>query len=173
MSRISREMAESIAVRESNKKYDEKITEAEQSLKKLLTDKVKKKYPVPEIIMKAIKETGWIRHESSVKCNLGGERWTARTWEMTESWPVEIHNTLTLDPTEDIKNKYQKLENLKEERTKFKREVQEVILGLGTPKRVLEQVPELKPYFENMLVKSTALVPIEQIKKVRSQLVKA
>jgi hypothetical protein len=173
MSRISMSVADSISRQEAAKKFDEKINEAEHSFKKLLTEKVKKKNPVPAIVTRMNEEEpGWLRHESNIPVYGidGGTNYNY--FDLTESVPVKIHGHLSVDVTEDLKGKHAKWKDLIKAKCEFKREVERVILGLGTPKRVVESIPELKKYFENELAKSTALVPVEQIKKVRSQLAK-
>lgn len=174
MSRISMSVADSIAKQEATKKFDPKINEAEQEFRRLLTEKVKKKNPVPASVQKVVdSEPGWIRHENSIRVyGIDGNEGNYKYLELSETVPVTIHGSLTVEVTEDLKKKYAKWNGLIKEKCEFKREIERVLLGLGTPKRVVEQIPELKKYFENELAKSTALVPVEQIKKVRSQLAK-
>lgn len=172
--RLTNSIREGIIENEVKKKFYDKITKAESDLKMSIDAAIAK--TVPKWITEEIETSGYINVQSAFKAERGDLNREAhdqiRWAEIDNYYPCTgYHHKLVV--SKSMENKAEKLAKLNTEQNEFRRKLQTIVYSFTTAKLLLENVPEFKDYFKDAENKSkNALVPTEEIKAVRKELVK-
>ena len=170
-------MAKNAANRLAEKKYDKKIKE----LKIQLAQEAKKYlYPrIPEEIREIVES-----HKYDEFFNLYNNIRTYTTPDHYYGTNIDIDVSLIglhvlynhpynlFDLTKGtpeyntITNLNKRIYNMINDKTKFKENTENIILSLGTIKRVKEQIPELLPYFPDEII-TNALIPVSLLNTIK------
>ena len=167
-------LRQEIASKESNKRFKDKISEARTVFNQSLILEVKKIYG-PEIAMvpKSLIADQWIRTTYSIRVKGKQEDIDSHTsFVVAEALPIKCNAIYyMIEATDKIIENYRNVRSLEIERDAFKQDLLDLLHNFYTSKPLLEVLPELAEYFkEDKKDNTKALVPIELINRVKSQL---
>lgn len=165
--RLTNDKRDSIIGTEVNKKFYDKMANSEKAIREEL-EKLAKKL-VPKWITPEIVASGFISTSNEV--DIKGENY--RFWRGLDLDHSTLYN---YHPVKDYSHKIEKskmfikLIKIRKELIKtkgeFRKDLRQVLYSYTTDVKLLEAIPELKDYFKDQIT-STALVPLEQISRVR------
>ena len=179
MARLTQDERKHIIKTEANLKFDEKIKKMQKEYRLKLKDIVEK--TVPKWITKKMIDSRYIKMSNAVSYSFGElhadygshrscrKRRTSITNSIGSSFPSTGHSH-TVD-FKKVKKYVDKIVKLKEEKEDFETKLRRVLNSFNTDKKLMDNVPEFKKYFNDRLV-AMALVPIGQIKEVRKMISK-
>lgn len=167
--RITKSMVESIVEKEATKKFYESKAKVEKDLNEEVEREVVKS--LVEKVPQDLIDRGYIKTCSSVKVSFGDKR---EYFEMGNSYPSKVFDyRFEINTTKKISTLRDKRDKLLDEETKFRSGLKRVLTSFSSHQALVANLPELKEYFADVeSAKTMALIPVEQIKEVRSQLVK-
>lgn len=168
--RLTVAMINHIVEKEEERIYKKKTSELESQIVKLIEAQVKKDAPyVPKELMdgRYIRVSSLIDWEKQHNYGQGLPR------RLVSSYPCPISVSGFIPRESDaLKQAIVALKSLNAEKSKFASNLRRIIETNRSDKKLLEVIPELKQYLLGDIHQSTALVPMGQIKEVRSTIIK-
>lgn len=182
--RLTNATRDNISVKEVSKKFDKQLekikTEFQTELLLLAKAKIENiKFP------SHLFDDGYLLRSAQTEITFSEEfkkehmvnrySTTVREYDLDEPLIVKPHEGLhKIKANKKLETLYLKRKNLEEERRKFSTDLRDILYCYNTDKQLVEAIPECSIYFEDekAVKTSTALVPIDQIKSIRKQLVR-
>ena len=134
---------------------------------------------LPKWITPEIEESGYLKKHGTFSLRTPMD-WVDRASSLLKEHHVRSKIKTTphsdwsalLNYSKTVENKALKYQALLDEQKKFWRDLSKVLNSFTNSKSLLEHVPELKGYFKDEMT-SVALIPLEDIKAIRKELVKS
>lgn len=175
MARLTEADREEIVASESRKKFHKKLSDLEIKIIDQATKEAEKEYKDRiDMIDEALIDNHFVRTCNEVRVALKHNPNNHECVVIRSRIPVYFNSWggLRLDnPSSKLSSLIKKKQELREERKAFEKELIQTLRAFTTDKKLIASIPEFKSYFpENG--KPTALIPVEQIEKVRKSLAK-
>jgi len=173
--RLTQEKRRTIVNTESSNKFYDNLAKNEKAIYDECNKLAKK--GTPSWVTDDILASGYLNTTNNF--NIKGEKYYYFNRTMDLSNGMQLYNYLPqkgyddsqIEKSKTLINLLSKRALLLDSREKFKLDLRQVLCGYTTVKKLLEAVPELKEHFKNE-VASSALVPVEQIVRVRKSIKK-
>ena len=173
--RITKQIIETIIQRETEKKFGKQERELAHSIHADLTKLVEKSLPAFDDWLTS---EGWVRTSNKVEFATVSNVRTCLSPTMVRkmrlSDPLPIPFTKYAHSISDVPkrvlNKIKKFSEMHDQKMSFERSLKMSLTAFNTSKKLLEHLPELKDYFKEE--KQLSLLPVEDIKAIREQLVR-
>lgn len=183
--RITNAKREAILEEEVSEKFHETKLKLHKEIIDFLDNEASKQVS-KKVLKSGLVEEGYIKSCNEIRLvgknrdeadKLGDQintsRWSCRDVTIFNFYPCKKYqDVFEIKITKTLENKVKKYVVLKEEESEFKCELRAVLHAYSSSKQLLKAMPELSIHFENE-INANALIPFDQIEKVRKSLVRS
>ncbi len=177
MATLSNERKQHLIGSESKKKFHDKLTKAEKAFGDELDKLCKKTHP--SWLTDEIKNSGMLKTTNSVDVyglNSDGPDYCdsdETVWFRTyNQHPIKGYGNLKIEASKTLINKRAKVVAIEKEQNEFEAKLRKVLYSVNTDKKLTEHLPELSDYIQTSSGHVAALIPVGEIKEMKTLLAK-